>query len=214
MLKTNSLKKYTILLDNIFWMIFDKIFLILLNLLVTVRVANHFGATIFGKYQYVINIVAILEIIITFVDGRITKKNYLNYPPETVVYSATVCRAFFSGVSFIIGLIVIVILRKDVEFSIMLAVQLLVSITDGLRFGMANRFEFLLKSKKVIFALDISRMLSGLGQLIAIKLGWGIKPRLLFIKRNDKRECAFGDCSFLCDYLCEMRFDHAWSINE
>lgn len=168
------IERYMAVINNILWMIFDKVFLILLNLLVTVRVANHFGASTFGKYQYAVSIATILEIIITFVDGRITKKNYLKYPPETVVFCATLCRVLFSAISFGIGVILVIIMHADAELSLMLMVQLLVSVTDGLRFGMANRFEFLLQSRKVVIAVDISRLIGGISQLAAIRCGWGI----------------------------------------
>lgn len=168
------------MIKNISWMIFDKVFLILLNLVVTVRVANHYGASLFGEYQYAVSIASVLEVLVTFVDGRIVKKSYSRHPPETVVFCATVCRVLFSGLSFLIGLVLIAVLKADRELSVMLVMQMLVMTTDGLLFGMANRFEFLLESKKVVIALDASRLLSGLGQLLAIRLDWGI-PSIPFI---------------------------------
>ena len=41
---TNNARDVKRILANTFWMLFDRVFLLVLNLVVTVRVANHFGA--------------------------------------------------------------------------------------------------------------------------------------------------------------------------
>ena len=55
-------------------MIFDKVFLLVLSLIVTVKIANYFGVVEYGNYQYAFSVVSILEIFVTFVDGRVIKK--------------------------------------------------------------------------------------------------------------------------------------------
>ena len=84
---------------NIGWMTFDKVFYLILNLLVTVRVANYYGSADYGLYQYALNVVAIFEILVTLTDGRVVKKRYSQYLPEEVVISATFSRLLFSGIS-------------------------------------------------------------------------------------------------------------------
>ncbi len=65
------------------WMIFDKsISFLLLNLLVIVRLQIITKQEIYGSYQYVVSIVAIFEILVNFVDGRVVKKEYDNYDAE------------------------------------------------------------------------------------------------------------------------------------
>ena len=159
---------------NIGWMTFDKVFLMILNLLVTVRIANHFGASEYGTYQYAVSVVAIFEILVTFVDGRIVKKQYLEKDPDVVVASATFSRLLFSAVSCVIGIGFIFIYNGGNAFSVMFAVLLLNAIVTNLRFGMSNRFEYLLKSKKTVIAADSAAFLGALLQLAAVSLDLSI----------------------------------------
>jgi O-antigen/teichoic acid export membrane protein len=162
------------IVTNTAWMLFDKVFMILINLLVTVKIANHFGVSEYGNYQYAVNIVAILEILVTFVDGRVVKKRYLNTDAELLVVNATICRVIFSLISVAVGLVFIFAGERGCQFNIMFLILLLNVIFVNLRFGMANRFEYLLKSKKTVIATDISSLISSILQLIAVKMNWSI----------------------------------------
>lgn len=158
------------ILINTFWMLFDKVFILFLNLVVTFRVANHFGKLEYGNYEYAASIVAILEILVTFVDGRVVKKYYPKYDGNVLVFNATVCRVIFSGISAVIGVVYVFISGKDAIFSIVFSVLLLNAILTNLRFGMANRFEYLLKSRKTVIAADASALIGGLLQLIVVQM--------------------------------------------
>ena len=91
-----------------------------------------------------------LEIFVTFVDGRVIKKRYITNNPDNLVFNATICRGIFSGGAVLIGLIFIFAARRGVQFSLMFSILLINSILVNLRFGMVNRFEYLLKSKKTV----------------------------------------------------------------
>lgn len=158
------------ILSNTLWMIFDKVFLLVLNLIVTVKIANYFGVVEYGNYQYAVSVVAILEIFVTFVDGRVIKKRYITNNPDNLVFNATICRGIFSGGAVLIGLIFIFAARRGVQFSLMFSILLINSILVSLRFGMVNRFEYLLKSKKTVIAADTSALLSSVLQLVAVQL--------------------------------------------
>lgn len=158
------------IISNIGWMTFDKVFILILNLLVTVKVANHFGAADYGTYQYAASIVAIFEILVTFVDSRVVKKFYVNKDSAIVVRSATLSRVLFSAISFFIGIIVIIILNRDSSFSIMFLLLLFNAVLTNLRFGMSSRFEYLLKSKKVVIAADLASLIGTFLQLGAVEL--------------------------------------------
>lgn len=151
------------------WMTFDKVFLLILNLLVIVKIANYYGSSIYGSYQYAVSIVAIFEILVNFVDGRVVKKEYDKNDPEVVVATATMSRLIFSALSTFIGVIFILCYRKSSNFSIMFAILLLNAVVTDLRFGMANRFEYLLKSKIIVIASDISATISSVLQLVAVR---------------------------------------------
>ena len=156
------------ILANTFWMLFDKVFILVLNLLVTVKIANYFGVSEYGNYQYAVSVVAILEILVTIVDGRVVKKRYLDCDPDVVVFNASICRILFSVISAVVGLGLVLIVNRGIEYTIMFSILLLNVIITNLRFGMVNRFEYLLKSKKTVIAADIATLLSSLLQLVAV----------------------------------------------
>ena len=162
------------ILLNTLWMLFDKVFILILNLIVTVKIANHFGKSGYGSYQYAVNAVALFEILVTFVDGRVVKKRYRNYDNDLLVYNATICRTIFSVLSAVIGLFFIFISRRGNDFTLMFSVLLLNMILINLRFGMVNRFEYILRSKKTVIAADISMLLSSVLQLEAVRQNWSI----------------------------------------
>ena len=103
-------------------------------------------------------------------DGRVVKKRYLKYDASTLVYNATVCRVIFSTVSAVIGVIYVLAAGRGSDFSLMFSILLVNSILTNLRFGMANRFEYQLKAKKIVLAADISAFLGGLLQLAAVAM--------------------------------------------
>lgn len=156
------------IIKNIFWMIFDKIFLLLLNLLVTVKVANYYGADEYGNYQYIVNLVAIFEIIVNIIDSRVVKKKYLSDNPDVIVWNVTICRIFFSSVATILG-IIYVFVNKFPKMEMMIFVILLINaIIIDLRFGITNRYEYTLKSKKIAISGDIAAFIGGCLQLVAV----------------------------------------------
>lgn len=156
-------------------MVFDRVFLLALNLFVTVRIANHYGAAHYGAYQYVVNIVAVFEIIATFIDGRVVKKEYIDHSPDVVVLTATMVRMALSGVAGVIGIGFLLFKGGDREFSVIFSLLLLNMILGNFKFGMANRFEYLLKSKKIVIASDITAVVTSVLQLMAVQFHWPLE---------------------------------------
>lgn len=153
---------------NTIWMLFDKVFILLLNLFVTVKIANYYGKDNYGLYQYAISIVALFEILVTFVDGRVVKKRYPSDNGNEIVWNATVARLFFSVVSLLAGCIYLFFLKESEGFNKIFIILLINAIIINLRFGMQSRYEYLLKSKKVIIASNIGLSLGGILQIIAV----------------------------------------------
>jgi len=121
MMKTEKSK----ILSNIFWMTFDKVFILLLNVFVTVKVANHYGATEYGVYQYAISVVAILEVLGSFIDGRVVKKQYLETDPSILVWNVTIARLMLSLISLLFGVCVLFVATPDFEFTLIFCLLLL-----------------------------------------------------------------------------------------
>lgn len=158
------------ILSNIFWMIFDKIFILFLNLIVTVSIANYYGPLGYGTYQYAVSVVALFEILVTFVDARVVKKRYPLESAEDVVWNATISRILFSVLSLVVGIVYLLLSGKDGNYAAIFVVLLVNAIIINLRFGMQNRYEYLLKSKKVIVISNVALTVGYVFQLIAVFL--------------------------------------------
>ena len=81
---SNTYSKSAVI-QNISWLLFDKLILILSNLIIIFVVANYYGAEKYGIFQYATNIVLMLEVIVQLIDGRIVKKKYTNLNQNDVV---------------------------------------------------------------------------------------------------------------------------------
>ena len=158
------------ILSNIFWMIFDKIFILFLNLIVTVSIANYYGPLGYGTYQYAVSVVALFEILVTFVDARVVKKRYPLESAEDVVWNATITRILFSVLSLVGGIVYLLLSGEDGNYAAIFVVLLVNAIIINLRFGMQNRYEYLLKSKKVIVISNVALTIGYVFQLIAVFL--------------------------------------------
>lgn len=156
-------------------MVFDKVFMLLLNLFVLVKIANYYGALGYGSYQYAVSIVAVFEIVATFVDARVVKKKYSDVSPQLVVITATAGRVLLSLAAVMAGIIFILCYDGGAEFSVMFVVLLLNVVVSNAKFGMANRFEYLLKSKKIVIASDVAAFISALLQLAAVYFLWPVR---------------------------------------
>lgn len=164
--KKNINTKYII--SNMSWMLFDKVFILVLNLVVTVQIANFYGKQEYGTYQYAGSVVALFSCLITFVDARVVKKRYISENPEELVWNATITRIIFSFFSLAGGVIYLYLCGEDKEYNYIFLALLIDTIIVNMSFGMQNRYEYLLKSKKVIIASNIALTLGGILKLIAI----------------------------------------------
>lgn len=163
--KKDGLKQ---ILSNTLWMLFDKVFILILNLVVTVQIANYYGSLGYGTYQYAVSVIALFEILVTFVDGRVVKKRYTVENPDELVWNATITRLLFSFLSLVGGIVYLQFCGEDKEYVAIFLILLVNAIVINLRFGMQNRYEYLLKSKKVIIASNVGLTIGGVLQLVAV----------------------------------------------
>ena len=169
--KSGNIKK---IFFNILWMLFDKVFILALNLLVTVKIANYYGTFEYGSYQYAVSVVALFEVLVTFVDARVVKKRYYSENAGELVWNATISRLFFSALASIGGTIYIIVSGESKDYNVIFLILLINAIVLNLRFGMQNRYEYLLKSRKVIIASNIALTIGGVLQLAAVHFHWSI----------------------------------------
>ena len=158
------------ILSNTLWLIYSKIFTLLFNLFITAKVINYYGSTDYGMYVFSTNVVSVLEILVTFVEVRIVKKKYVDYPTDEVVWNATIARVILSGISFLIGLVYVIFSAESMEIKVMVFILLINSILVNMRFGMETHFEYMLESKRMVIAANIASLLIMVLQLVAIML--------------------------------------------
>lgn len=156
------------ILANVSWMVFDKVFVLLLNFFVTVKIANYYGSLGYGTYQYALSIIAVFETLTFFVDSRVIKKNFLQIKPEEVVWNSTIARIVLSIIAFVIGVIYLAIVNEGREYNAVFLILLVDSIIINFRFAMQIRYEYLLQSKKVIIASDVSLTIGAILRLLAV----------------------------------------------
>ena len=66
-----GVKKIT---KNIGWLIFDQFFILFLQFIVGVKIANYYGAEVYGKYSYALSLVAFSGIFFELLNSRVIKK--------------------------------------------------------------------------------------------------------------------------------------------
>ncbi|MEY8222104.1 flippase [Enterocloster aldenensis] len=168
----NYLRK---VLSNILWLIFDKVFLLIINLVVLVKIANHYGASEYGIYQYAVSVNTLLAIILGFIDSRVVKKKYTSYSVIDTVYNVTIAKCILSIVYLVVGGIFSRIVNRGLHFQIIFFFALFNNIIMNLGFGIENHFEYELKSKNIVISANIAKIISCLLQLMAIKNDWSIE---------------------------------------
>ena len=104
-------------LKNISWLVFDKFTTLLIGLIVIVKVANHYGPTEYGLYQYAVSINLLLGVIVLFIDGRVVKKLYPYGNEGLVIYNTTIAKVILSFISLIIGILILFVLGKGFKFN-------------------------------------------------------------------------------------------------
>lgn len=170
-MKVISRKK---VIENISWLVFDKVLVLLVGLFVVLRIANYYGPSEYGLYQYALSINTLLGVLILFVDGRVVKKQFQKSNEGHIIYNTTLAKVILSCISLGIGVIVILILNKGLKFNIIYIMLLVNNILINLGFGIQTYFEYKLKSKNVVIAANIATLISSFFQLVAIRLNSSI----------------------------------------
>ncbi|MCD8361784.1 MAG: oligosaccharide flippase family protein [Lachnospiraceae bacterium] len=199
-LNRNKNSDFIKILSNTAWMVFDKVFLLALNLVVSVRIANYYSALGYGSYQYAVSVVAVFEIITTFIDGRIVKKKYMGFEPDVVVVTATVTRILLAAVSVLAGTVFIYVYGGDFQFSVIFFLLLLNMALGNLKFGMVNRFEYLLKSRKVVVASDLAAFVASVLQLLAVYLHWPLTSLALIALTSTVISTVIISCQYSIEF--------------
>jgi O-antigen/teichoic acid export membrane protein len=160
--------------NNFLWLIFDKVVLALVSLVVLINVANHYGPSEYGLYQYALSLNLIFGVIVLFVDGKVVKKNFSKGDELRVLFNTVIAKVVLSLLSLIIGIILLVIIDESQKFNLIYLLLLVNNIVVNLVFGIECYFDYHLKSKNIVVASNIANATSAVLQLVAVSLNFSI----------------------------------------
>ena len=163
-------QELTKIIHNILWMIFDRVFVIVMGLFVTLRVVNYYQMYDYGVYQYALSVIAILEMGTFFVDARVVKKMYLAYDNSDVVFSVTILRLLITFCIMLVSVVCAFLMNTDRLFIIIFVLLLLNLNVNQLKFGITNYLEYNLESKIITIVSSIVLFIGYLFQLYIVKL--------------------------------------------
>ena len=84
------------ILKNIYWLLFDKVFILILQFFIGVKIANHYGSEFFGMYNYAMSIVAFSSILFELLNDRVIKKFFHEHKFTNIVYNVNIFRNFMA----------------------------------------------------------------------------------------------------------------------
>ena len=166
-----SLKKMT---QNIVWLIFDKFFILFLQFVVGVKIANYYGADLYGKYSYAVSLVAFSEIFFELINPRVVKKFYTEDNYNNIVYNISFFRNIMAFLLFFVPIILKLFFTIDNLLFYMLLLICFDNILNSTTFGIENFFEYKLESKRIVISNNIVKTISYVLQYICMILNMEI----------------------------------------
>jgi O-antigen/teichoic acid export membrane protein len=161
-------------INSILWLVFDKVFILIVNLFITIKIANYYGKETFGLYEYALSTITIISILLTFVDGRVIKKLFSLGNDSHILHNTNIAKLFLSILTITLALIVMFFNKNDSTFQIIYILLLFNVIIINLTFSIQSYFEYKLRIKGIVIASNISILLSAFFQLYAISLNVNI----------------------------------------
>ena len=167
----NGIKK---IINNIGWLIFDKVFILLLQFFVGVKIANYYGATLFGQYSYVISLVAFSNIFFELINSRVLKKYYTKENFNILVFNTNFFKNSIAIILFFIPIIYKFFYKIDDTLFCLLLLLCLDNVLMTATSGIENFFEYKLEAKRIVISNNIVKIISYFLQYICMILNKGI----------------------------------------
>lgn len=159
---------------NIAWLMFDQVFILILQFAVGIKIANYYGAELYGKYNYAVSLVAFSAIFFELLNSRVIKKYYTEENFHTVVFNVNFFRNSMAGIIFFIPIILKFIFGMDNLLFYMLLLICLDNILTTATYGIENFFEFKLESRRIVISNNVVKIISYTLQYIGMLFGVGI----------------------------------------
>ncbi|WP_373076944.1 oligosaccharide flippase family protein, partial [Fusobacterium mortiferum] len=154
--------------------IFDKIFILLLQFFVGVKIANYYGATLFGQYSYAVSLVAFSNIFFELINSRVLKKYYTKNNFNILVFNTNFFKNSIAIILFFIPIIYKFFYKIDNTLFYLLILLCLDNILMTATSGIENFFEYKLEAKRIVISNNIVKIISYFLQYICMILNKGI----------------------------------------
>lgn len=156
------------IIKNIGWLVFDKIFILILQFIVGVKIANHYGSYQYGKYSYAISIVTFIPMILEILNTRVIKLYFYKYNFNIIVSIVSTFKNLVSILVFIGILFSKYFFYSDIELYWILVILSLDNVFVSLTLGIENYFDYRLQSRYIVLSNNIVKIVSYMIQYIAI----------------------------------------------
>lgn len=153
---------------NILWLLFDKIFILLLQFVVGVKIANHYGSDLYGIYAYAVAIISFSPVILELVNPRVIKMYYNDYDFEIIVSTVTFIKTVLAFFIFLLCIVACIFLDLEKSTMFFLITLSLNNIFLTTTYGIENYFEFKLETKYTVISNNIVKLFSYIIQYIFI----------------------------------------------
>lgn len=162
------------IIKNISWLIFDQVFILILQFFVGVKIANYYGSELYGKYSYALSLVAFSGIFFELINGRVVKKYYTKDNFNKITFHINFFKNTIAIVLFFIPIFYKFFLGMDNTLYYLLLFICLDNILTTSTSGIENFFDFKLESRRIVISNNIVKVLSYSFQYIGMILNLGI----------------------------------------
>lgn len=167
-------KEFHSILNNIKWLLFDKLLILILEFFIGVKVANYYGASSFGQYSYAISLVAFSNIFFELINSRVLKKYYTKENFNILVFNTNFFKNSIAIILFFIPIIYKFFYKIDNTLFYLLLLLCLDNILMTATSGIENFFEYKLEAKRIVISNNIVKIISYFLQYICMILNKGI----------------------------------------
>lgn len=162
------------IIKNISWLMFDQFFILFLQFVVGVKVANYYGADIYGKYAYAVSLVGFSGIFFEILNSRVIKKYYTEENFNNIVYNITFFKNTIAIVLFLVPIGLKLFTEIDSTLFFLLIFMCLDNVLSTTTFGIENFFEYKLESRRIVISNNIVKVISYSLQYICMELNMEI----------------------------------------
>lgn len=162
------------IIKNIKWLFFDKVFILILQFFIGVKIANYYGSESFGMYNYAMSIVSFSAILFELLNDRVIKKFFDESEYTNIIYNVNIFRNLMAflvlGAVIVLGIILKIPHLFYYTLIFLCIDNILVISTQGIE----TYFDYKLNSKRIVILNNIIKLLSYILQYVYVILGYSI----------------------------------------